>query len=49
MDATTADADSGLLRNTLELDSWSRERTTEELRRFITVRHAALPADVSVE
>lgn len=49
MDATTADADSGLLANTLGLDSWSRERTTDELRRFVAIRHAALPANVSVE
>lgn len=47
MDVTTADASSDILSQTLA--SWERERTDEELRRFIELRHAALPADINVE
>lgn len=49
MDATTADAGSGLLDSSLELASWNRERSLNELRRFIAARHAALPVDITIE
>jgi hypothetical protein len=49
MDATTTDASTGIFSNALELASWNRQRTGEELRRFIETRHAALPTDIDVE
>ena len=49
MDATTADAGSGLLDDSLGLASWNRERSLNELRRFVAVRHAALPSDIDIE
>jgi hypothetical protein len=49
MDATTADAGSGLLNNSLELASWNRERSLDELRRFVAAHHAVLPADINIE
>lgn len=49
MDATTADAGSGLLDDSLGLATWNRERSLNELRMFVAVRHAALPADIDIE
>ncbi len=49
MDATTADNATGIFSNTLEMATWNRERTGEELRRFIETRHAALPSTIEVE
>ena len=49
MDATTADAGSGLLTDSFGLATWNRERTSDELRRFVAVRHAALPIDIDIE
>lgn len=39
MDLTTTD----------ETATWNRERTSDELRRFIETRHAALPTTIDVE
>jgi len=49
MDAITADAGSGLLDDSLGLASWNRERSLNELRRFVAVRHTALPVDIDIE
>lgn len=49
MDATMTDASSGLLNDSLGLATWNRERTSDELRRFVAVRHAALPNDIDIE
>ena len=49
MDATTADAGSILLNDSLGLATWNRERSLNELRRFVAAHHAALPADIDIE
>jgi hypothetical protein len=41
---TTADTSSDIL----SLASWNRERSTEELRTFVAMHHAALPADIDI-
>ena len=46
---TTADVDAGSSMHASELASWARERTTEELRSFVSYRHALLPIDIDIE
>jgi hypothetical protein len=45
MDVTTSDTGSDIL----SLASWEKERSSEELRSFVELRHAALPADITLE
>lgn len=45
MNATSPDVDSAAF----SLVSWERQRSSEELRSFVELRHAALPADIAVE
>lgn len=49
MDGSTTDSASGFLGKAVGLATWNRLRSATELRRFIEVRHAALPADIDVE
>lgn len=49
MDASTADLSSDLLSDASELASWTRERTTEELRSFVNSHHALLPTSIDIE
>lgn len=49
MDATTADLNSDILSDAGELASWTRQRTTEELRGFVNSHHALLPTSIDIE
>lgn len=37
------------LSDILQLSSWNRPRTSDELQNFIETRHAALPDDLEIE
>jgi len=39
----------GFLSDSLELASWNRQRTLEELRQFVDSHHELLPADIELE
>lgn len=45
----TADQDAGLVRDALELATWTRQRSSEELRSFVLTRHAQLPDSIDIE
>ena len=49
MDATTADVASDILANASEIATWTRQRTSEELRAFVNTRHALLPDSIDIE
>jgi hypothetical protein len=49
MNLTTADNTTGLIENVMEMATWNRERTSDELRRFVETRHAVLPVTIDVE
>lgn len=48
MDKTAADVEPVTVSDILGLDTWNRERSTEELRDFITTRHNNLPSDIEL-
>lgn len=49
MDISTADIELVTMSDILELATWNRPRTSDELRSFVETRHAALPDDTEVE
>lgn len=48
MDATFTDTESATLSDSFGLDTWNRQRSTEELRSFVATRHLALPDDIEL-
>ncbi|HSW91432.1 MAG TPA: hypothetical protein VLG09_02205 [Candidatus Saccharimonadales bacterium] len=44
----SVEQESASISDSLQLDTWNRERTIEELRNFVNVRHDAL-AHIDVE
>jgi len=49
MDKHSADIEPVTVSEILELGSWNRERSSEELQRFITSHHELLPDSIDVE
>lgn len=49
MDKHSADIEPVTVSEILNLGSWNRERTSEELQRFIMTHHDALPDSIEVE
>ncbi|MEP6710671.1 MAG: hypothetical protein ABJA64_03045 [Candidatus Saccharibacteria bacterium] len=49
MDVTTGNIEPVTLSDILELATWSRQRTSEELQNFVNTHHAALPDDLEIE
>lgn len=49
MEFTSANIESVTLSDILELASWNRPRTTEELQSFIRTHHNRLPDDTEIE
>jgi hypothetical protein len=49
MDTASVDDSSAVFNNALELASWNRPRTSEELRTFIISHDDKLPEDINVE
>lgn len=49
METPTAGIEAVTLSDVLNLATWERERTTEELKAFVDSRHAALPDDTEIE
>lgn len=49
MDISSAEIEQVTVSDILELATWNRPRTSEELRTFIETHHAALPDTVEVE
>lgn len=49
MNATTTDFSSDMVSDASEIASWTRVRTTEELRTFVNAHHALLPEGIDVE
>jgi len=49
MDAHSADIEPVTLSEILNLDTWNRPRSSEELQRFIRTHHDRLPDNVEVE
>ena len=49
MDISSADIEQVTLSDILDLATWNRPRTSDELRSFIETRHAALPDDLDIE
>lgn len=49
MDIPAADIESVTLNDILELATWNRERTSEELQRFIYSHSSSLPDDTEIE
>jgi hypothetical protein len=49
MDISTADIEPVTMSDILELATWNRPRTSDELRGFIETHHAALPDDTELE
>lgn len=48
MDKNTADVEPVTVSDILGLDSWNRQRSSQELRDFIMTRHNNLPDDLEV-
>lgn len=48
MDKTSADIEPVTVSDILGLDTWNRERSTQELQDFITTRHSNLPGDIEL-
>lgn len=42
-------AQDGLNRDALELATWTRKRSSEELRSFVLTHHAQLPDSIDIE
>lgn len=49
MDISSAEIEQVTVSDILDLATWNRPRTSEELRSFVESRHASLPDDLSVE
>jgi hypothetical protein len=49
MEKHSADVEPVTVSEILDLGSWNRERSTEELQRFILSHHEALPEGIEVE
>jgi len=49
MDKHSADVEPVTVSEILDLGSWNRERSSEELQRFIVSHHNALPDSIEVE
>ena len=49
MDTHPSDIEPVTMSEILELASWNRPRTSEELQDFINTHHAALPVDIEIE
>ena len=49
MDMQAADIETVTVSDILNLASWNRPRTSEELQDFITTHHANLPDDTEIE
>lgn len=49
MDISSAEIEQVTVADVLDLATWNRPRTSEELRSFIETHHSALPDDLSVE
>lgn len=49
MDISTAEIESVTFTDILDLATWNRPRTSDELRSFVDAHHAALPDDLDIE
>lgn len=49
MDFSPADIEAVTMNDILDLATWNRPRTSDELRSFIDAHHAALPDDLDIE
>jgi hypothetical protein len=49
MDISTADIEPVTMTDILELATWNRPRTSDELRSFVETHHSALPDDTELE
>ena len=49
MDISSAEIEQVTVSDILDLATWNRPRTSEELRTFVESRHAALPDDLAIE
>jgi hypothetical protein len=49
MNTFTADSESVATNDILNLASWNRPRTIEELRNFVNTKHALLPEGIEIE
>lgn len=49
MDTTSANIESVTISDILDLATWNRPRSTEELQDFIRTRHNRLPDDTEIE
>lgn len=49
MDMPAADIEAVTVSDILNLATWNRQRSTEELQAFVSTRHAALPDDTEIE
>lgn len=45
----TTNVDAGNFSDNQELATWNRERSVEELRNFVNMRHSMLPDNIDVE
>lgn len=48
MEKTAADVEPVTVNDILGLDTWNRQRTSEELRDFINTKHDRLPGDIEL-
>ena len=48
MNVTTVESSSDMV-SANELASWNRQRTTEELRGFVSAHHALIPDSIDIE
>ena len=49
MDISSAEIEAVTVSDILDLATWNRPRTSDELRAFVESRHSALPNDLSIE
>lgn len=49
MDISTAEIEQVSLSDILDLATWNRPRTSDELRSFVESRHSALPDSLDIE
>lgn len=49
MDFSNAEIEPVTMTDILDLATWNRPRTSEELRSFVETHHAALPDDLELE
>ena len=45
----TTNSDAGNFSDSQDLATWNRERSIEELRNFVNMRHALLPDTIEIE